>query len=80
VWVHNPECRRGAPLLLVLAIGFPCLVVGCGGSGSGPAPTDAEQGQKIQQHFGGYREQLIAEAKKHAKAEAEAKAAGKKTP
>jgi hypothetical protein len=72
VWVHNPECRRGAPLLLVLALGIPCLVVGCGTGDSKPAPTSAEQGEKIQKYMSDYGQQI--------KAANKAKAGAKKTP
>jgi hypothetical protein len=75
VSAHNPERRRGALLLCALAFGIPCLVVGCGDGDSKPAPTTAEQGQKIQQNFVGYRDKLI-EANK-ATAKAKTKAAGK---
>ena len=64
--------QRGAVLLLVLVFGIPCLVVGCGTGDSKPAETTAEQGQKIQQHFGGYREQMIEANKAKAKAEGKA--------
>jgi hypothetical protein len=67
----------GAPLFLVLALITPCLVAGCGGDSSKPAPVDAEQAKKVQQHLGGYREQLIAEAK--SQAQAKTKAAEKKS-
>jgi hypothetical protein len=81
---YDPRCRMGAPLLLMLALGIPCLVAGCGDgeSGSKPAPIDPALQKKVQQHLGGYREQLIAEAKSQAQAKAKAKAndAGKKTP
>jgi hypothetical protein len=73
-----------AHLLLMLALGIPWWVAGCGlgESGSKPAPIPEEQQKKVQQYLGGYREQLIAEAKKQAQAKAKAKAdhAGKKSP
>jgi hypothetical protein len=69
---HDPRCRIEAPLLLVLALGIPCLVVGCGGGDSKPAPTSAEQGQKIQKYMSDYGQQI--------KAVNKAKAAVKKTP
>jgi hypothetical protein len=75
VSAHNPECRRVALLPFVLALGIPCLVVGCGDGDSKPAPTTVEQGQKIQQNFVGYRDRLI-EANK-ATAKAKTNAAGK---
>jgi hypothetical protein len=69
---HDPRCRIGAPLLLVLALGIPCLVAGCGEGDSRPAPTSAEQGQKIQKYMSDYGQQI--------KAVNKAKAAVKKTP
>ena len=75
---HDPRCRMGAHLLLMLALGIPCLVVGCGGGdGSKPAPVDAAQAKKVQKYMANYREQIIAEL---TKAKAKAKAAGKKSP
>jgi hypothetical protein len=71
----------GAYLLFLLALGSPCWVVGCGeGDSSKPAPINKEQQQKVQQYLGGYKEQLIAEAKKQAEAKAQAKKAGKTSP
>jgi hypothetical protein len=75
---HNPRCRMGAHLLLMLAFGIPCSVVGCSAGDSKPAPTTEAQGKQIQQHFAGYREQLISEAKSQAKAKANN--SGKKSP
>jgi hypothetical protein len=69
---HDPRCRIEASLLLVLALGIPCLVIGCGGGDSKPAPTSAEQGQKIQKYMSDYGQQI--------KAANKAKAAVKKTP
>ena len=74
---HDSRCRMGAHLLLMLALGIPSLVVGCGGGDSSkPAPVDAEQGKKAQQYMANYREQMI-EANK---AKAKEKAAAKKSP
>jgi hypothetical protein len=73
----------GAHLLLPLALGIPCWLAGCGDgdSASRPASIDKVQQQQVQQHLGaGYREQLIAEAKKQAEAKAQAKKAGKTSP
>ncbi len=71
---HDHTCRMGALLLLVLAVGIPCLVVGCGGGESDkPAPVDAEQGKKVQQYMAGYREQIVADNIAKAKAKAESK-------
>jgi hypothetical protein len=79
--VRDPSYRIGAHLLLTLALSIPCLVVGCGGEGSSkPAPVDGAQEQKVQQYFGGYKQQLIAEAKKQAVAKAQAKNAEAKSP
>jgi hypothetical protein len=72
VSAHNPECRMGAHLLLVLALGIPCLVVGCGEGDSKPAPTTEAQGEKMQKYMSNYGEQI--------KAANRAKAAAKKTP
>jgi hypothetical protein len=74
---HEFRCRMGAHLLIMLALVLPCLVVGYGcGEDSKPAPVDAAQAKKAQQYMANYREQLIAESKK----QANAKAAGKKSP
>jgi hypothetical protein len=72
----------GAYLLFMLALGIPCGLVGCGDgdSASKPAPLDKAQQQKVQQYLGGYKQQLIAEAKKQAEAKAQAKKAGKTPP
>jgi hypothetical protein len=70
VTAHDDRCRMGAQLLL--ALGIPCLVVGCGEGDSKPAPTDAAQGQKIQKYMSDYGQQI--------KAANKAKAAEKKTP
>jgi hypothetical protein len=72
VTAQDDRCRMGAHLLLVLAFGIPCLVVGCGGGDSKPAPTDAAQGQKIQKYMSDYGQQI--------KAVNKAKAAERKTP
>ena len=69
---HDQRCRMGAHLLLALAFGIPCLVVGCGEGDSKPAPTTVEQGQKIQKYMSDYGQQI--------KAANKAKAAEKKTP
>ena len=69
---HDDRCRMGAQLLLALALGIPCLVVGCGEGDSKPAPTDAAQGEKIQKYMSDYGQQI--------KAANKAKAAEKKTP
>jgi hypothetical protein len=78
----DPRCRMGAHLLLVLALGITCLVVGCGGGddGSKPVPVDAALAKKAQEYMAGYREQIIADNKAKAKAKAEAKAEAKKSP
>jgi hypothetical protein len=61
----------------MLALGIPCLVVGCGGGDSSkPAPVDAAQAKKAQDYMANYRQQMI-EAHK---AKAKAKAAGKTSP
>ncbi len=74
---HDPRCRMGAQLLVALALGIACLVVGCeSGDSSKPAPVDAAQGKKVQEYMTSYREQIIADNK----AKAKAKAAGKKSP
>ncbi len=71
---HDPRCRLGAHLLIVLALSIPCLVVGCaGGDGSKPANVDVAQEKKVQQYMTSYREQIIADNKAKAKAKAEAK-------
>ena len=68
---HNPRRRMGAHLLLVLALGIPCSVVGCG-EGDKPKPTDAAQGEKMQKYMSNYGEEIRAANK--------AKAGAKKTP
>ena len=69
---HDRRCRMGAHLLLVLAIGIPCSVVGCGEGDSKPAPTTAAQGEQMQKYMSNYGDRL--------KAAGKAKAAVKKTP
>ncbi|HZW32540.1 MAG TPA: hypothetical protein VFF52_17635 [Isosphaeraceae bacterium] len=74
---HDFRCRMGAPLILLLALGIPSLVVGCGGQDtSKPAPVDTATAKKAQQYMANYREQMI-EANK---AKAKAKASGKTSP
>jgi hypothetical protein len=71
---HDLRCRMGVHLLLVLALGLPCLVAGCeGGAGDAPAPVDVAQEKKVQKYMTSYRDQIIADNK----AKANAKAAGK---
>jgi hypothetical protein len=67
---HGPRYHIGAYLLLALALGIPCIVAGCWGGegGSKPAAIPEAQQKKMQEYFGGYREQLIATAKAKAKA------------
>jgi hypothetical protein len=80
--------RVEAHLLFILALGIPCFLIGCGDADSGSKPTtiSKEQQQQVQQHLGGYRQQLIDEAKKQAQAKAQEKAqakankAGQKSP
>jgi hypothetical protein len=76
----DPRCRMKAHFLLMLALGIPSLVVGCGGgeSGAKPAPVEAAQAKKAQAYMAGYREQIVADNK--AKANDKAKAAPKKSP
>lgn len=66
--------RSRWPLLLGLVPGVVGLymLAGCGGeSSTKPAAIDATQQKKVQEQLGGgYREQLIAEAKSRAKAKA----------
>jgi hypothetical protein len=69
---HDQRCRMGAHLLLALAFGIPCFVVGCGEGDPKPAPTDAAQGQKIQKYMSDYGQQI--------KAANKAKTTEKKTP
>jgi hypothetical protein len=69
----------GAHLLLLLAFGIPCLMIGCegGGGGSQPAAVDTSLAKKAQEHLGGYKQQMI----EYNKAQAKAKAAEtKKSP
>jgi 3-deoxy-D-arabino-heptulosonate 7-phosphate (DAHP) synthase class II len=78
---HDRRCRVGAQLLLVLAFGSPCLVVGCGGGGGdAAAPVDAAQEKKVQKYMTGYRDQIIADNKAKAKAKAAGKVAEKQSP
>jgi hypothetical protein len=69
---HNPSRYTRAHLLLSLALGIPCTVVGCGEGDAKPKPTDAATGDKMQKYMSNYGEQI--------KAANKAKAAGKKTP
>jgi hypothetical protein len=69
---HNPRCRMGAHLLLMLAFSIPCSVVGCGEGDAKPAPTTEAQGEKMQKYMSNYAERL--------KAADKANAARKKTP
>jgi hypothetical protein len=65
----------GALFLFLLALGIPCLVIGCGGGESTQqVPVDAAQTKKAQQYLSNYGEQMRAENK------AKAKAAGKQSP
>jgi hypothetical protein len=75
---RDPRCRSGAHLLRLLALGIPCLVVGCGvgGDSSKPAPVETSLAKKAQEHLGGYKQQMI----EYNKAQAKAKAEGKKSP
>jgi hypothetical protein len=75
---QDPRRRMRTHLLLVLGLIALCWAAGCGGDTSTPAQVDAAQAKKVQQALGrGYRDQLIAEAKKQAEAK---KAAEKKSP
>jgi hypothetical protein len=69
----DPKCRMRAHLFLVLALCIPCLVVGCegGDGGSKPVHVDTAQVKKVQQHFAGYRDQMVEANKAKAKAKAE---------
>ena len=69
---RTPRCRMGTHLLLMLALGIPCSIVGCGEGDAKPKPTDAAQGEKMQKYMSNYGEQIRAANK--------AKAAEKKTP
>ena len=68
----SSQSSRGTHLLLVLAFGIPCLVVGCGDGDAKPKPTDAATGDKMQKYMSNYGDQM--------KAANKAKAAVKKTP
>ena len=70
--------RWGCRILLILALGIPCLIAGCGDGGTQPAPVDTAQKQKVQEYLGGYREQMIAANK--AKAQSKVNDARKKSP
>ena len=75
---HDQRCRMGAQLLLALALGIPCLVVGCeGGGGDAAAPVDAAQEKKVQKYMTSYRDQIIADNKAKAKAKTAGKVAEK---
>jgi hypothetical protein len=75
---HDPRCRLGTHLLLLVALGVPYLSLGCGaGGGDAPAPVNAAQEKKVQNYMTSYREQIIADNK--AKAKAGGKAAEKGT-
>jgi hypothetical protein len=69
---QDPGWRIGAHLILVLALGIPCSVVGCGEGESTPKPTDAATGEKMQKYMSNYGEQM--------KAANKAKAAMKRMP
>jgi hypothetical protein len=74
------DCTRrwGCRFLLVLALGAPCLVAGCGDAGTEPAPVAPVQQKKVQEYLGNYRQQMV-EANK-AKAKAKVNDAQKKSP
>ena len=44
---HDPRCRMGAHLLLVLALGIPCLVVGCEGVIPNLPPPTRRRGRRF---------------------------------
>jgi hypothetical protein len=68
---HAPRCRLAVHLLLMLAFGLPCLVVGCGGEDRDkPAPISAEQGKKTQAYMANYGQQMRELNKSKAKATA----------
>ncbi len=64
------DCTRrwGCRILLILAVGIPCLIAGCGDGGTQPAAVEPDQQKKAQAYLGGYREQMIAANKEKAKA------------
>jgi hypothetical protein len=74
---HNPRRRMGAHLLLSLALGFPCSVVGCGEGDAKPKPTDAAQGEKMQKYMSSYADQIKAANRAKGKGKTEAKPAEK---
>jgi hypothetical protein len=64
------RCHLGKNLLVMLALGIPCSVAGCGGADSSkPAPITAEQGKKAQAYMSNYRQQMTDANKAKAKAE-----------
>jgi hypothetical protein len=69
---QNSRRPMGSHLLLSLALGIPCSVIGCGDGDAKPKPTDAAQGEKMQKYMSSYADQI--------KAANKAKAAVKKTP
>ena len=74
------DCTRrwGCRFLLILALGVPCLIAGCGDGGTQPAPVEPVQQKKVQEYMGNYREQMVAANK--AKAKAKVNDARKKSP
>ena len=64
------DCTRrwGCRFLLILALGIPCLIAGCGDGGTQPAAVEPVQQKKVQEYLGNYREQMIAANKEKAKA------------
>jgi hypothetical protein len=70
---RDPGRRHEVIFPLMIAIGIPVSLAGCGESGSAPAPVDAAQQQKVQNYMSGYREQIIADNKAKAKAKANPK-------
>jgi hypothetical protein len=74
---HDQMCRRGAHLLLLVALGIPSMAVGCAGGGDAPAPVNAAQEKKVQNYMSSYGEQIRADNKAKAKGKAAGKVAEK---
>ena len=74
------DCTRrwGCRFFLVLVLGVPCLIAGCGDGGTQPAPVEPVQQKKVQEYLGNYRQQMV-EANK-AKAKAKVNEAPNKSP
>jgi len=60
-------CRWGCRILVILALGIPCLIAGCGDGGTQPAAIEPVQQKKVQEYLGNYRQQMVEANKAKAK-------------